>query len=94
MVVKITTDVNRTRRADESSAPHSARVSPSVLLSIRVQLRQKPDEKGRAVLDWSSVSGTRQRVSNGTLCSAAVVVERRPLITLAVPWITHLFGLD
>ena len=39
--------------------------SGQVLLSIRVQLRQKPDEKGRAVLDWSSVSGMKSRVQRG-----------------------------
>ncbi|MFO0953027.1 MAG: NHLP bacteriocin system secretion protein [Isosphaeraceae bacterium] len=64
-----------------------------VLLSIRVKLRHR--KVGAAnVLDWSSSSGTRQRVGNGTLCAASVVVERRPLITLAIPWLKHLFGLD
>lgn len=44
-------------------------------------------------LDWSSRSGRDQVVSTGTLCTAAVVVETRPLITLALPWVKELVGL-
>jgi HlyD family secretion protein len=80
-----------------------------VLLSIRVKLRDVREETGvpsNAVaaalgpegrtnwLRWSSSSGARQRVSTGTLCSASVVVERRPLVTLAIPWVKQMFGMD
>ncbi len=45
-------------------------------------------------LEWSSSSGAYQPLSGGTLCSASIVVERRPLITLAMPWLKGLVGLD
>jgi HlyD family secretion protein len=45
-------------------------------------------------LDWSSASGAYQPVSSGTLCSASIVVERRPLIALAMPWFKGLIGID
>jgi hypothetical protein len=61
-----------------------------VLLSIRVALPDRTktsssDEPPANQLDWSSKSGTQQIVTNGTLCSASIVVEKRPLITLALP---------
>ncbi len=70
-----------------------------VLLSIRVKLLDVREtdgvlsKQGRLnTLRWSSTSGAAQRVSSGTLCSASIVVERRPLIALAVPWVRHLMG--
>jgi HlyD family secretion protein len=45
-------------------------------------------------LEWSSSSGAYQPLSGGTLCSASIVVERRPLITLAMPWLKGLVGFD
>ncbi len=45
-------------------------------------------------LEWSSASGAFQPVSGGTLCSASIVVERRPLIALAMPWLKGLIGID
>ncbi|MGO9467810.1 MAG: NHLP bacteriocin system secretion protein [Isosphaeraceae bacterium] len=45
-------------------------------------------------LDWSSSSGAYQPVSSGTLCSASIVVDRRPLISMAMPWFKGLIGLD
>ncbi len=45
-------------------------------------------------LDWSSSSGAYQPISSGTLCSASIVVERRPLIVLAMPWFKELIGID
>jgi HlyD family secretion protein len=79
-----------------------------VLLSIRVKLHDVREESGAGQgavepafgpqgrknwLKWSSSSGARQRVSTGTLCSASVVVERRPLITLAIPWVKQMVGI-
>jgi HlyD family secretion protein len=45
-------------------------------------------------LDWSSSSGAFQSVSSGTLCSASIVVDRRPLISMAMPWFKGLIGVD
>jgi HlyD family secretion protein len=69
-----------------------------VLLSIHVKLLDSrgrgPVGRGRANwLRWSSSSGASQRVSSGTLCSASIVVERRPLIALAIPWVKELVGI-
>jgi HlyD family secretion protein len=70
-----------------------------VLLYIHVDLGENPDARdgGGAVVDgvanplaWSSSSGARQRVTTGTLCAAAIVVERTPLIALAFPWVKKL----
>jgi HlyD family secretion protein len=71
-----------------------------VLLSIHAELHKRPASTfrgGDAPLNhlvWSSQSGARQRLSTGTLCSASIVVERRPLATLAVPWLKLLTGMD
>jgi HlyD family secretion protein len=43
---------------------------------------------------WSSSSGSRQPLKTGTMCEAAIVVERPPLITLVVPWLRRSMGLD
>jgi HlyD family secretion protein len=71
-----------------------------VLLTIHGALRQAPATRANGTparlngLDWSSVSGAYQRVSTGTLCSATIVVERRPLIAMAMPWFKRLIGID
>jgi HlyD family secretion protein len=72
-----------------------------VLLTIHGALREAPSSVAADGthaplnrLDWSSASGAYQPVSSGTLCSASIVVERRPLIVLAMPWFKELIGLD
>jgi HlyD family secretion protein len=71
-----------------------------VLLTIHGALREAPATRADGTLarlnglDWSSASGAYQRVSGGTLCSASIVVERRPLIALAMPWFKRLIGMD
>ncbi len=71
-----------------------------VLLTIHGALRDTkvPRASGSRIplnrLEWSSASGAFQPVSGGTLCSASIVVERRPLIVLAMPWLKGLIGID
>jgi HlyD family secretion protein len=71
-----------------------------VLLTIHSALRGAPAGRAEGAqsrlngLDWSSASGAYQQVSSGTLCSASIVVERRPLIALAMPWFKRLIGID
>jgi HlyD family secretion protein len=71
-----------------------------VLLTIHSALREAPAGRAEGAqgrlngLDWSSASGAFQRVSSGTLCSTSIVVERRPLIALAMPWFKRLIGID
>lgn len=72
-----------------------------VLLNIHVDLRELHDghfgpgaDRRFNRLEWSSRSGGFQRLDAGTLCAASVVVEERPLITLAFPWLRALGGFD
>jgi len=71
-----------------------------VLLPIHGALREVPavaTDRSHAQLNrlaWSSSSGASQPVSSGTLCAASIVVERRPLIALAMPWFKGLIGID
>ena len=71
-----------------------------VLLTIHGALREAPASSAGDThtrlnrLDWSSSTGAYQIVSSGTLCAASIVVERRPLIALAMPWFKGLIGVD
>ena len=42
---------------------------------------------------WSSTSGAEQELKTGTMCEAAIVVERQRLITLVLPWIKNTLGM-
>jgi HlyD family secretion protein len=68
------------------------------LLLVRIHLPEAPAAPGRGTganrLTWSSSSGAAQVVLTGTLCTASVVAERRPLIALVIPWAKHAVGLD
>lgn len=72
----------------------------NVLLRIHVELRERPtdwrssDRVPANRLDWSSTLGNQQRISIGTLCMASIVVERKPLIALAWPWLKQMAGMD
>jgi HlyD family secretion protein len=71
-----------------------------VLLTIHGSLQEAPATSADGTraqlnrLQWSSSSGAYQPVSTGTLCSTSIVVERRPLIALAMPWFKGLIGID
>ena len=74
------------------------RYSGQVLLCIHVELLNNPLSPGKESaqfknrLMWSSASGSKQDVSNGTLCGAEIVVAKRPLIALALPWVKEMLG--
>ena len=78
------------------------RYAPGVLLRVHVKLDEAktsgPAQAGRAGsagtnhFDWSSPSGRRQPLKTGTMCQAAIVVEKRRLISLVLPWAKHLVG--
>jgi HlyD family secretion protein len=75
------------------------RYQPGVLLRLDVRLKRtdvaNPAHAGisrpapKNPFEWSSVSGGSQPLKTGTLCQAAVVVEKRPLISLIVPWVNR-----
>jgi HlyD family secretion protein len=78
------------------------RYAPGVLLRVHVKLDEAKTsgaaQAGRAGsagtnhFDWSSPSGRRQPLKTGTMCQAAIVVEKRKLISLVLPWAKHLVG--
>jgi hypothetical protein len=80
------------------------RYAPGVLLRVHVKLELRqgvtaddaneidPEDLNRFV--WSSSSGAKQKLKTGTLCEAAIVVEKHRLITLVVPWVKKLMDLQ
>jgi HlyD family secretion protein len=80
--------------------PHA----PGMLLRVLVKLEEgdvfQPTRGGspRSVpmnhFRWSSSSGADQPLKTGTMCQAAVVVEKRRLISLILPWTKTLLGTD
>ncbi len=80
------------------------RYAPGVLLRVHVRLEPRPgaasndaDEIDPADLNrfrWSSSSGAKQKLKTGTLCEAAIVVEKQRLITLIIPWVKKLMDLQ
>jgi HlyD family secretion protein len=104
-VVRSASEIPATERAMFAELKHKtlvdsflARFSGQAVLSVHVDLLKAPTAPSAPApvneLAWSSSSGSSQRVSNGTLCSAEIVVEKRPLIVLAMPWLKHLLGVE
>jgi HlyD family secretion protein len=72
------------------------RYQPGVLLRLHVQLEERTPSNSspssRPVSEtgnpfrWSSSSGSDQRLKTGTMCQAAIVVDKRRLISLILPW--------
>ncbi len=71
------------------------RYAPGVLLRCHVKLdeAQRYPESGNR-FRWSSRSGSAQPLKTGTMCQAAVVVQKRRLISLVLPWTKTLVGAD
>jgi HlyD family secretion protein len=80
------------------------RYAPGVLLRVHVKLDEaKTSARGHASeagsdgdnhFDWSSISGRSQPLKTGTMCQAAIVVEKRRLISLVLPWTRRIVGAD
>jgi HlyD family secretion protein len=80
------------------------RYAPGVVLRVQIKLDEQgdpaigargPRRSGRLnPFRWSSSSGPAQPLKTGTMCQAAIVVERRPLIRLILPWTRKLVGAD
>ena len=69
------------------------RYAPGVLLRVHVRL-EKGDPNRHNAFRWSSSNGPDQPLKTGTMCQAAIVVERRRLINLILPWTKRLVGAD
>jgi HlyD family secretion protein len=106
-IVESVSEIPATEQAMLAELKHKALVTTflnlhreKVLLSIHVRLPERKTTTGPDGqtpvnrLDWSSASGAKQRVSAGTLCGASVVIEKRPMIALAVPWLKQMTGTD
>ena len=71
------------------------RYAPGVLLRVQVKLDTDPSPGiHQNPFHWSSSSGPAQPLKTGTMCQAAIVVQRRPLISLILPWTKTLLGVD
>ena len=78
------------------------RYAPGVLLRVHVKLREGdvardtslgfPRSRIKNHFRWSASSGPEQPLKTGTMCQAAIVVERRRLISLILPWAKKLLG--
>jgi HlyD family secretion protein len=96
-----------TKLAMESALQHPElvdaflkRYAPGVLLRVHVKLREAnvtapgsitQSDRGNDFL-LSTSSGSAQVLKTGTMCQAAVVVEKRRLISLIVPWARKFVG--
>jgi HlyD family secretion protein len=80
------------------------RYAPGVLLRVHVKLDESeapaPAKSGAPAAGrlnhfrWSSSSGLAQPLKTGTMCQAAIVVEKRSLISLILPWTKTVVGSD
>jgi HlyD family secretion protein len=80
------------------------RYAPGVLLRVHVKLDERGDSSTALVSDprslrgnhfhWSTSSGETQPLKTGTMCQAAIVVERQRLIKLILPWTKKTLGSD
>ena len=75
------------------------RSAPGVVLRVQVALEKRERRPSDAddshnPYRWSSSSGPRQPLKTGTMCQAAIVVEKRRLIMLILPWTRQLVGAD
>jgi HlyD family secretion protein len=79
------------------------RYAPGVLLRVHVALEPavrgssdafRPHPEQNNPYHWSSSAGARQSLKTGTMCQAAIVVEKRRLISLILPWTKKLVGTD
>jgi HlyD family secretion protein len=85
------------------------RYQPGTLLRLHIKLEERdpstnanPTPTSRSGTEtgtgnpfrWSSSSGSAQRLKTVTMCQAAIVVDKRPLISLILPWTKALVDAD
>jgi HlyD family secretion protein len=80
------------------------RYAPGVVLRVQIKLEERDDPAPSSrdsshpdhgnPFQWSSSSGTKLPLKTGTICQAAIVVERRALIRLILPWAKKLVGAE
>jgi HlyD family secretion protein len=80
------------------------RYAPGVLLRVDVKLKERVTARASEAsrlqtvrgnrFEWSSSSGRAQSLTTGTMCKAAIVVEKRQLIRLILPWTKRVVGAE
>jgi HlyD family secretion protein len=71
------------------------RYAPGVLLRVHVKLEEAASYHSSGNrFRWSSSTGSEQPLKTGTMCQAAVVVQKRKLISLILPWTKTILGAD
>jgi HlyD family secretion protein len=80
------------------------RYAPGVLLRVDVKLKERATASALGAsplqpvrgnrFEWSSSSGRAQSLKTGTMCKAAIVVEKRQLISLILPWTKRVVGAE
>ncbi|HEX3450753.1 MAG TPA: hypothetical protein VHS97_21035, partial [Isosphaeraceae bacterium] len=80
------------------------RYAPGVLLRVDVKLNERATASASVAsplqpvrgnrFEWSSSSGRAQSLKTGTMCKAAIVVEKRQLISLILPWTKRVVGAE
>jgi HlyD family secretion protein len=78
--------------------------APGVLLRVHVKLEEngvskaeqdsRPQSNRLNHFRWSASSGNTQPLKTGTMCQAAIVVEKRKLMSLILPWTKKVAGID
>jgi NHLM bacteriocin system secretion protein len=64
------------------------------LLRVRVKLEEEPSSHLHTNrFRWSTPGGAHQPLRTGTMCRAGIVIERRRLINLIIPWTRGITGL-
>jgi HlyD family secretion protein len=80
------------------------RYAPQGLLRVHVKLDERrelgspgvsgSDSSAGNRFRWSSPSGATQPLKTGTMCQAAIVVDKRKLVQLILPWTRKALGTD
>jgi HlyD family secretion protein len=61
------------------------------VFEVRANLKEAPDTPSGFA--WSTSKGPPFKISGGTLVSVAIVVDRKPPITLVMPFLKKTFGV-
>ena len=60
---------------------------------MRINVRLQENSKLFSGFQWSSSTGPKIRITSGTVCSAQIIVQEQPPITLVVPLLRKFFGI-
>jgi HlyD family secretion protein len=61
---------------------------------VVAQIYPELDPKTKSGFRWSSSEGPDLTISSGTICDSRIVVRQQRPITLVLPYLRKLFGLD